>query len=206
MFDSCNPRTELSGKWNVNLNSGNYIAKVSVFYDGETKNFEKQFSVGTNMLSIESIFVNNFRLGEIAKLQILVENRWNQNLSDVFANLLVYNQDSQVMADIKSSSEGVPALSKKTLIAYWDTVGVEEGEYNGKLMVKYGQKSSDKNLVLKLTEDSLDIFGVGYAINPSGGKGIDMTMILLVLVIILLVVNLAWFVFFKRFIGKKKSK
>ena len=197
-------RTELSGKWEVNLNSGNYIAKVSIFYDGETENFEKQFSIGKNMLTIESIFVNNFQLGEIAKLQILVENRWNQDLPGVYANLLVYNNENQVMADVKSAGEDIPALTKKTLIAYWDTVGVEEGEYDGKLMVKYGEKSTDKNLILKISEDNLDIFGVGYAIQPKGGKGMDMTTILLVLVIILLVVNLAWFVFFRRIIGKKR--
>jgi len=198
-------RTELSGKWDVNVNSGNYIAKVTVFYDGESENFEKQFAIGTNMLTIESIFVNNFQLGEIAKLQILVENRWNQELKSVFANLLVYNRENDVMADIKSANEDVAALTKKELIAYWDTVGVQEGEYDGKLMVKYGKKSTDKNLVLEVSEDSLDIFGVGYAIQPKGGKGMDITMILLVLVVILLVVNLAWFVFFRRIIGKRRK-
>ena len=196
-------RTELSGKWGVNLNSGNYIAKISVFYDGETKTFEKQFSIGKNILSIESILVNNFQLGEIAKLQILVENRWNQELRDVFANLLVFNKDNQVMADIKSASDKVPALSKKELIAYWDTVGVSEGEYDGKLAVYYNDKSSDKNLILKVSEDSLDVFGIGYAIRPKGGKGIDITMILMVLVIILLIANLSWFIFFRRALKKK---
>lgn len=198
-------RTELSAKWQVNVSSGDYLAKVTVFYDGESKSFEKQFSVGTQMLTIESILVNNFRLGEIAKLQILVENRWNQELKSVFANLLVYNKQDQVMADVKSAAEDIPALTKKELIAYWDTVGVGEGEYDGKLMVKYGKKSTDRNLILKVGESSLDITGVGYAIRPRGGKGINMTTILLVLVIILLIVNLAWFVFFRRFIGKKKE-
>jgi len=198
-------RTELSAKWDVNVNSGNYLAKITVFYDGESRNFEKQFVVGSQTLSIESILVNNFQLGEIAKLQILVENKWNQELEEVFANLLVYNTESQIMADIKSATETIPALTKKELIAYWDTVGVQEGEYNGKLMVKYGQKSADKNLILKVSEDSLNIFGVGYAIRPQGGKGINIVTILLVLVILLLIVNLAWFVFFRRIIGKKRK-
>ena len=196
-------RTELSAKWNVDLNSGNYLAKVTVIYDGESKNFEKEFSVGDKLLEIESIFVNDFRLGEIAKLQILVENRWNQDLEDVFANLLVFNDRDQVMADIKTASENVPSLSKKTLVAYWDTVGVEEGEYDGKLLVKYGKKSTDKNLILKITEDSLDIFGVGYTIQPKGGKGFDVTTILLVVIILLILINVSWFIFFRRLKEKK---
>ncbi len=198
-------RTELSAQWIVDANSGNYIAKVTVFYDGESRSMEKQFSIGESALNIESILVNEFTLGEIAKLQILVENKWNQELKGVFANLLVYNSEDQIMADVKSSAEDIPPLSRKELLAYWDTVGVEEGEYDGKLMVKYGEKSADKNLLLKISADSLDITGVGYAIRGKrGGEGVTLTTILLVLVIILLVVNLAWFVFFRRFVGKKK--
>jgi hypothetical protein len=199
-------RTELTGKWFANVPAGDYLAKVTVFYDGESKKFEKQFAIGEQLLTIESILVNNFQLGQIAKLQILVENHWSQELKSVFANLIVYNPKNQPMADIKSASENIPALSKKELIAYWDTVGVNEGEYNGKLMVKYGEKSTDKNLILKVSEDSLDVVGVGYAIRPRGGEGIDITTILLILVILLLIVNLAWFVFFKRILGKLRKK
>jgi hypothetical protein len=197
-------RTELSAKWDAGVPSGDYLAKVNVFYDGESKQFEKTFAVGSQMLTIESILVNNFQLGEIAKLQILVENKWNQELNSVFANLLVYNKESQVMADVKSASENIPALTKKELIAYWDTVGIEEGEYSGKLMVEYNGKSTDKNLILKVSENNLDVAGVGYAIRPKGGKGINITTILLVLVILLLIVNLAWFVFFRRLMEKRK--
>ena len=197
-------RTELSGKWKVNVNPGNYLAKVTVFYDGESKSFEKQFAVGTQMLNIESILVNDFQLGEIAKLRILVENRWNKELESVYANLIVYNHENQVMADVKSATEKIPPLTKKELIAYWDTVGVEEGEYDGKLMVKYEGKSTDRNLLLKIKQDNLDIIGVGYAIHRRRESGISLTMILLVLVIILLIVNILWFIFFKRFMKRRR--
>ncbi|MBU1135889.1 MAG: hypothetical protein KJ559_00045 [Nanoarchaeota archaeon] len=199
-------RTELSARWFADVNSGNYIAKVSVFYDGESKSFEKQFSIGKNMLSIESILVNEFNLGEIAKLRILIENKWNKELKDVFANLVVFNHENQVMADIKSATENIPSLSKTELVAYWDTIGVEEGEYDGKLIVKYEKKSADKNLLLKISENNLDITGVGYAIKGNQGKGIDLTMILLIIVIILLVVNLSWFVFFRRIMARKNKQ
>ncbi len=196
-------RSELTAEWNADVLPGNYLAKFILFYDGESKNFEKEFSVGSEILNIESILVNNFQLGEIAKLNILVENKLNQELKNVFAALQVYNKDSQAIADIKSPSENIPALNKKELIAYWDTGGVEEGEYSGRLMVRYGEKSTDKNLILKISESSLDIFGVGYAISPKGRKGMDITIILIVLVIILLIANLSWFIFFRRMSRKK---
>ncbi len=198
-------RSELSGKWRVNVSSGDYIGKVTLLYDGETRNIEKQFAIGIQSLGIESILVNNFKLGQVAKLQILVENRWSKELKNVFANLLVYDTDYQVMADVKSASEDILPLTKKELIAYWDTVGVKEGEYDGKLMVKYDEKSSDKNLILKVKENSLDVVGVGYAINPRGRKGVSLTTILIIVIILLIIVNISWFVFF-MIIKKKRLK
>jgi hypothetical protein len=53
-----------------------------------------------------------------------------------------------------------------------------------------------------VSEDNLDIFGVGYAVGQRTLRGTNLTMLLLIFVIILLVVNLAWFVFFRRM--KKK--
>ncbi len=198
-------RTELSSKWKVDVSQGDYLAKVTVFYDGESIRFEKPFTVGEKKINVESILVNDFQLGEIAKLRILVENKWSQELESVFANLLIYNKQEQIMADVKSSSESIPALSKKELVAYWDTVGVKEGEYEGKLMVKYGEKASEKDLILKVSQDNLDIVGLGYAIRKKP-KGISLTTILIILIAILVIANISWFVILRRFLGKKKKK
>ena len=76
-------RTELVVDWDGNASVGSYIARVTVFYDELSISFDKEFAIGDASLSIDSIYVNNFKLGEIAKLNILVENKWNKNL-DVF--------------------------------------------------------------------------------------------------------------------------
>jgi len=200
-YSSLEPRerTELVAKWQINVPAGDYFAKVNLLYDGESRRFEKPFTVGSQMLSIESILVNNFKLGEIAKLQILVENKFNQEIKSVYANLLIYNHEDQVMADIKSATEDIPPLSKKELIAYWDTVGVKEGEYDGKLIVRYSKRAIEKNLILDVKENSLDIVGLGYAIRKKP-KGIKLTTIL-----IILIANLSWFILLRRFLSKRKK-
>lgn len=194
-------RTELINKWTASK-QGEYIARVTVFYDGKSKTFEKPFTIGDQILSISRIWVSDFRLGGIAKFRILVENKWNQELKDVFANLIIYNR-GYTMADIKSASEDIPMQSEKELVAYWDTAGVEEGMYDGKLMIKYGKKSTDRDLSLRLTEDSLEI--IGYAAGVEAGKGVSLTTILIVLVVVLLIANISWFVFFRRFMKKRKK-
>ena len=191
-------RTELTGKWYVSVASGEYIAKINVLYDGESKKFEKQFMVGKSLLELERILVSDFKLGDIAKLRILIENRWSQELKNVFANLLVYTEKHEIMSDIKSSSEDIPALSKHELLAYWDTAGISEGEYDGRLMIKYEKGSTDRDLILKIKSDSLDISGVGFAVSGKAGKGTSIVTILGIIIGILVLGNIAWFVFFKR--------
>jgi len=196
--------SDLSAKWKVNVLSGDYIAKVNIIYDNQNKSFEKKFAIGIRNLSIEGMLVNNFQLGGIAKIQILVENKWNQDLKGVVANLIIYNSENQVLVDIKSSPEDIVSLNKKELITYWDTADIPEGEYKGKLIINYEDKSTEKDLVLSVGQDSLNVFGVGYAIRPKIMQESTLTTILLIVVVLLLVVNLAWFVFFRRMIGKKK--
>ena len=205
--DSIEPsaRKELVGFWNTK-EGGDYIAKVKISYDEKIEEFEKQFSIGEQTLLISDIFVNDFRLGGIAKFIILIENKWNQELKDVYANLIVYNQQNQELGNIKSASENIAPNSEKELVAYWDTVGIEEGEYNGKLMIKYNQKSADKNLVLKISESSLEVLGVGYAISPEGGGGFSLTTILIIVVVLLLLVNLSWFLLFRKLKKRKNNK
>ncbi len=195
-------RTELNGIWNSSV-KGEYIAKVKVFYDDSSQIFEKKFSVGEQILFIERVWVSDFSLGEIAKFRILVENKWNQELKNVFANLIVYDKENYAIADVKSASENILPLDKKELVAYWDTAEVEEGTYNGKLMIKYNQKSTDKDLILKITQSSLDI--VGYAVGQEKSRGISLTTILIGLVALLLIANILWFVIFRKMTRKKKT-
>ena len=197
-------RAELTGNWFVNIGDGDYKAKVTLYYDGEIKTIDKEFSVGKSMLEVERVWVSDFQIGGIAKFRVLVQNRWNEDLKQVYANLLIYNRN-EIMSDLKSASEDIPTQNKTELLIYWDTVGVSEGSYDGKLMVVYGTKSTDRNLLLKVNANSLDISGVGYAIEPAGAKGISIATIIIIIVVVLIVINLAWFVFFRRMMGRNKQ-
>lgn len=196
-------RTELSAKWE-NKKQGNYKAKVQVFYDGEKITFEKEFSVGEEIAGVKRVWVNDFVLGGIAQFRILVENKWNQDLTDVFANLIVYDAGHNEISNVKSASENIPALTEKELLAYWDTKAVEQGEYDGKLMIFSQKQLTDNNLVLRVNENSLEVLGVGQVIGSVEGEGIGITKLLIGLVAILLIGNVIWFIFYKRMKKKKK--
>jgi hypothetical protein len=198
-------RTELVSEWQPSVNPGRYLAVATIIYDNEVLKIEKEFNVGEMVLQINDIYVNNFQLGEIAKFNALVENKWSSDLKDVYLNILVYNNAGEIMADFKSPTYDINSLSKSEMVAYWDTVGVHEGTYNGKVILNYGEnKSSERNLQLKISQNDIAITGFTGHVLVQGKGGVDTNTILIILVIVLVVANIIWFVVVKRFMKHKK--
>ena len=79
----------LIAKWTPKLGPGNYRAVATLMYDSLNTRDEKPFTIGTFELGITSISVTDFKLGGIAKFDILVENNWNEDIPNVFAEATV---------------------------------------------------------------------------------------------------------------------
>lgn len=198
-------RKELVVEWNQQVNPGRYRAVVTVRYDNEVTTVLKEFNMGEMFLEILEIIVKNFRLGEIAKFNVLIENKWSSNLKNIFLNILVYNDEGEVMADFKSPTYDLDGLSKSEIVAYWDTGGVHEGTYDGKLILKYGEKLTEKNIEMKITDDSIEVFGLTGHVIVGGQDKFNINNLLVILIIFLIVVNVVWFFIVKKLIKKKKS-
>jgi len=198
-------RTELFAEWIPSVAPGKYKAVVSVIYDNEIAEIEKEFTLGEMFLEILEVYVKDFRLGEIAKFNALVENKWSSDLKEVYLNILVYNNEGETMADFKSPDYDVGALSKSEMVAYWDTAGVHQGTYDGKLMLKYEERSTDRNIQLKITPDNIEIIGVtGRVLITGKGGTLNMNNVLLIIVGVLVIANIIWFVLIKRILKKKR--
>jgi hypothetical protein len=195
-------RKELYASYN-GLNPGKYRAVATITYDGETTSTEQIFSIGEKKLEIETIEVRGFSLGEIAKFNILVNNKWGEEFKEVYVEMLVYNNEGQTMADVKSASYDVPALSKKEIVSYWDTAGVKVGKYPGKLIIKYGDKQDERNIDVNVDINNIEITGAtGLAVFPEKA-GANLQTILIIGVIVLVIINGIWFyLYFKK---KKKA-
>ncbi len=197
-------RKELVADWVADVNPGKYLADITIIYDNEVTKIEKEFNVGEMILEIKEIHVRDFELGQIAKFNALVENKWSNDLKDVYLNILVYNEEGETMADFKSPTYDINALSKSEMVAYWDTVGVHEGTYDGKLILKYGDKSTDRNIQLKISDYEIEVLGVTGRVIVQRGTKFNLNNLLLILLIFLIVANIIWFVVVKKLLKKKK--
>ena len=178
---------------------GEYLAKATLIYDEGTLSLEEQFSVGVRELELQEIHVANFNLGDIAKLEMLVENKWSEDISGVYVETLIKGTDGGILSSFESAAQNIAALSKDNFVSYWDTAGVLEGDYDAEILIKYGDKVSQENLKFEVSDDELVVIGLGYVISADGGEETDTIVIVLVVVIVVLVlINLLWFLLVRK--------
>jgi len=198
-------KKEIVGNWKADVTPGVYTAKATVNYDGETINLEKEFNIGEKVLELVDVNVKSFSLGGIAKFEMSVQNKWGEELKNVYSETSVYDGD-KLLIDFKSPTYDIPALSNNTFFSYWDTEGLEKGTYNASVYLRYGEKFSKKNVQFKVSSDKIETIGLGYVIYGGNTSSGDSKVKLLVIIIIVLVIlNLLWFVIFRRKMGERNK-
>jgi len=193
-------RKELVYNWKADVEIGEYIAKATVIYDDGTISLEESFSVGSKELELQEINVGGFSLGEIAKLEMLVENKWSEAIKDVLINTTIYNNRGGVVSAFKSSDYSVGAFAKEVFVSYWDTEGVVEGDYDVDVSIKYGEEESKNNLKFKVSENKLVVVGLGYVISAEGESDRDNTLVIIVILLVLM--NVIWFLILRKKLKK----
>ena len=195
---------ELTAVWSGDLTPGKYYAKAFATYDNEvTEEIEKLFFVGAVGLEILEIRVNeDFRLGDIAKFNILLENTWTEQIEEVYIEMILNKLDGTELVRFKTPTDSIGPLKRQEFIAYWDTTGMEPGEYESTLLLYYDGEVKEEKLKTVLSLNSIEFFLNG----PTGrvaysGSRVRKEVTLTFLVLMLLGANIVWFVYFKR---KKK--
>lgn len=205
-------RKELSGLLAGDVSPGNYKATAVLDYDGVIENIEKRFVLGGFFINLVDVSVKNFKLGGIAKFNVLVENIANYDINDALTEMEIYSSNGEKIAQIKSMPEIVKSGKSKELILYWDTEEILEGEYSGKLNLRYDDKNSEKKMKLKVYEDRIetDIFGItGNVVgvpnleNAADIKILDKESLIIIGIVLLVLINIFWIVYF---IKSKKAE
>lgn len=197
-------KKEIVYEWKADVPIGNYRATAGLIYDEGVVNLEKQFIIGSRELELKEISVNNFKLGQIAKLEMLVENKWSEPISGVYIETKIKKDNGDIVSVFQSSSQSVEALSKQIFASYWDTAGVKEGTYETEISINYADKSSKNNLKFKVEKDELVVLGLGYVVSEdSGGSKDTLVMVLVIVIVVLVLINLLWFLIIRKKLKKK---
>ena len=195
-------KTELNLKW-MNEVYGNYRAVVLITFDDQVAKIESDFFIGDFFIKPLDISVKNFQLGEVAKFNTLVENIANEKVGDFTTEIIFYDVEESLIADIKSQPIDVEAKAKKESISFLDTENVEEGSYRGTLRLKYQDKVSEKQLKTIIEKNKIQIEIVGITGLVVSETKQQQNKTIRVLFILLILINASWIWYFKK---RKKTQ
>jgi hypothetical protein len=193
---------KLAGRWKADVNPGKYRAVVEISYDEKKLVLEKNFDIGNLFIDIKKIEVADFSLGQVAVFDITLESKWNEKISNVYGEMTVLDEAGTEYMTFKTASIDIPAMGEGVLKAYWDTRDVKVGKYNLRLLIHYSEKVTEKLIESEVNIDSIrtELGPTAQVLaSPTSGRDTFLT----ILVIILVVINVGWFVFFIKW--KKKG-
>jgi len=125
-----------------------YSVESIVYYDGYSETINSTFTVSEPSIRILNVSVTPFSPGQIAKVVIDVSNEWNQAFEDVYARVVVLDNQVPIFA-ASSKSASLEPLSTGTFEVYLETQDFEIKEYVARIEVYFGNKYVHKSLTLK---------------------------------------------------------
>jgi len=196
---------ELSQK----LGRGRYNAKIHLAYDDNVIDMEKEFFVGVPLINVNGVTVDsNFRLGNIARFSMLLENMWNQGIEGIFSDIRITDSNNREMTRFKTASADIDANSIGVVDAYWDTKDVDPGVYRMSIALHYLNLVNEKVYDMDVGFDSIKMreYGGTGAVVAARGSGADKNIILGTALFILVVMNIAIILYFRKKIIKPKEQ
>lgn len=186
-------KSKVEAKWIANVNPGTYHVQAIIEYDnGKVLVLEKDFDVGEPLIDIEDVRVASFKLGTIAKFDIAIANKWNQKMPDVYGITDISDSTGVPVDSYKTSSADIPAEGTKEFNAYWDTTGIEAGEFIISVKAHYLGRIKEKVYEMEVKENEIILTSPSFtgqviSNNEQPGK-LNTTVIIIVVVGIFIVV------------------
>ena len=176
--------------------AGSYFAEAIVEYDDKTTKITQQFSIGNLELEIENIKVNNFKLGQIAKLDVYVRNKWNKPFI-VNGNVDVL-KEGKLVSSFNTIPVEVKEQSSDIMEGYWGTEGLSVGEYDITIQASYEGKTSEKTITSIISLDDVTFKEFDVTGRVVKGNESKRSTFLIISVFILILMNLALFIYINK--------
>jgi hypothetical protein len=178
----------------VKLDKGDYLAKALVDYDGEIIELEKEFTIG-ELVSALGISVNEqFNIGDVAKLSVLIENGHVIYIEDIIAELVLKDSNGNLVAKEISRTFSLGASGQDLVDVFWDTKGISVGSYTGTLILKYNGKAVEKPVSINLYANRIEasFSGItGFAIANEQPVKTDRVVLIPILIGIIIVMAIS---------------
>ena len=150
---------------------GNYNAKGTIKYAGETKEVSKPFNVGDIKMDILGLNSTRYASGSINKIGIIVSSKWNRIINNVYVQIELTLKDGRKV-EAKSQNIDIGSWGVAEIPVFLDMTDLEPGTYKLSTKLFYFDKTAERDF-------DIEVYRVWY-------KGLLKVEFLLVLIILIL--------------------
>lgn len=131
------------------LEAGDYYAIATIDY-GKKDFLNDTFKIGEFLIEIVD-YNYQFEKGRINRFDIEIENKWNAQMSHIFATVTITDQ-GKVVSDFKTVSVDTQAWEKRNITGFFDATDLESKRYLANINLFYENLSSNKLVAIYIQD------------------------------------------------------
>jgi len=143
-----------------NYSAGDYSAVAVVDYNGKTARAENPFRLGELSVRILN-YTSEFDKGRIERFEISVENLWNNNLKDLYAEVNIPGFEN---ANFVTQGINLKAWGTGTLVGALNTAKINKRRFKAEVTLHYGGKEDSEIIELRIRRNPSYAFWTGISI------------------------------------------
>jgi len=184
--------------WTPDLPNGAYRAVLTAIYDGENAKDEKELTIGSQNIIVKDISAKDFKLGGIAKFEILLESEWNQKIPEAYGMVYVMDKSDSPIASFKTPSTDLEPFGIQELEAFWDTNSIRAGDYKIRVDLNYLGKTTKEMFEVTVSPTDISFGATGLVASGGDKESKTLNVITLLVVVILLLVGAVLVLAFRK--------
>ncbi|MDD4082349.1 MAG: hypothetical protein PHD05_03080 [Sphaerochaetaceae bacterium] len=177
--------------------AGIYTAVANVDFSGDKPTSASgEFKIGVATVLPKSVKVNEFELGQIAKIEVMLESIWSSPIPGAYAKIFLLNESKEVIRNPSpSASVTVSAWDEMPVEIFLDTSGLDKKVYDMNVVIYFSNRETSKIFKFDATGSKVD------ESKSTGANTISMDMFLMILggfVVVVIIVFIILFLFLSK--------
>lgn len=189
-------RDEIRVVWDNNAPPGSYILRSTIYSGEDNLQIAKSFILEERTLGVEGVFIGDSGSSSSEDIQVLVKNYLDRDFENIGASIVLGNSnDDIVVSDRKNISSGESvSFEIPNKISF-----LGEGRHNVNLILENNEFSQNREIVLDITGNAMQVIGLGYSVNYGGESvGIGKNLVIQVGIVLLFLTNAIWLLALRR--------
>ena len=161
---------------------GSYKVIATIFHDDGEEVIERTFRIGTLQVNIVN-YTREFLVDTINRFELKADSKWNSLIEEVYANIDVSKNGVRINS-FKTFEVSLNPWETKVLDGFYDTNGMELGEYDANITIYYEDK----------TATELGKFVIKKARHFELPTGFSITALLIIIILVIIIADIFWMV------------